>query len=80
MSTPHAPEGDVEPDRVRGDPPAVVLTFTGGGGRGYHRAVLDDGLRADCGQRGRNATLKQRELIESHYTPCGRCFPDGVGT
>jgi hypothetical protein len=74
-----ATDVDVDPERLRGDPPAVVLTFTGSGGRRYHRAMLWDGLCPRCGQEGRNATLKERAAIESHYAPCRRCFPDGVG-
>ncbi|MFC7175368.1 hypothetical protein ACFQL0_21910 [Haloplanus litoreus] len=70
-----ATDADVDPERLRGDPPAIVLTYTGSGGGVYHRAMLWDGPRPRCGQHGRNPTLKERAAIESHYRACRRCFP-----
>jgi hypothetical protein len=71
---------DVDPERFEGDPPAVVLTFGGHGGRVYHRVreTLEGERVTACGQQGRNPYLKERAVIESHYSPCRRCFPDGL--
>jgi len=57
--------------------PDEVLTF-GGSSRTYHRVHERDGdVHAGCGQSGRNPLVKDRSVIESHYEPCSRCFPEG---
>jgi hypothetical protein len=71
---------DVGSERVAGESPEVVLTFGGHGGRVYHRVreTLKGDLVAWCSQQGRNPLLKERAAIESHYSPCRRCFADGL--
>jgi hypothetical protein len=60
------------------EPPETVVVF-GGNAKRYHDAVEGpDGLRPRCAAAGRNPLLKERELIESHYKPCSRCFPQRV--
>lgn len=57
------------------DLPTVVLTI-GGSGSTYHRPEwVDDVVRPACSTDGKNYYLKEREVVETHYNPCRRCFP-----
>lgn len=59
------------------DLPDEVATFGGNAGSKYHRTYVHNGeQRVVCGLSGRNLLVKERALIETHYEPCGRCFPD----
>lgn len=60
--------------------PDEVLTFGGSGGRTYHRVSEppSGGVRPYCGQHGRNPLRKDRAVIESHYDPCPKCFPNAT--
>ena len=59
----------------------VVLTFGNSGRKVYHRPVMgpDGDSQPRCGARGGTLFKKKRSLIESHYDPCGTCFPDRGG-
>lgn len=58
--------------------PTTVVTFGGGSSPYiYHRlAGSEDDPEPACRQGGKNPLLKDRKLIESHYRPCERCFPN----
>jgi hypothetical protein len=60
-----------------GLPDEVVVH--GGESKIYHRPAEGDVTRAACPVRGETTYLKQRSVVESHYTPCKRCFPDAGG-
>lgn len=54
--------------------PETAVVF-GGGAKTYHKeSRLAGGRSVRCGAAGRNPMRKDRDLIESHYSPCKRCF------
>jgi Arc/MetJ-type ribon-helix-helix transcriptional regulator len=60
------------------DVPGEVVIF-GGRTKTYHRPTRpNDDLRTWCGTVGRNPRLRERRLIETHYTPCKLCFPQAA--
>ena len=64
-------------DAVTCELPETVVVF-GGSAKTYHReSRLAGGPDARCGAAGRNPIRKYRDLIESHYSPCKRCFSRG---
>ena len=56
----------------------IVLSFAGNGGSVFHKAVrIPDGeLRPRYGAPGQSLVEKERALIESHYAPCTRSYPE----
>jgi len=69
---------DATAQREGGLPDEVVI-FGGGGSRTFHRRARGDEVRPVCGTPGRNPLVKERALVDGHYTPCKRCFPLSKG-